>query len=277
MALTEEGTGMVMPVAPAYANGNSGFGFGGDWAWILLLLVLFGGNWGNGFGGGYGMDGLYPWMNNSQNINGGFRDQMLNSSISGLQNSVTSGFGDVQNALCSGFAGTTAAITGAQNAIASQMYANQLADLERSFAAQTATTQGMTALQSQFSQCCCDNRAGLESVKYAIATENCADRTAVSDALRDVLSANAASTQKILDQLCQDKIDAKNDEIAQLRSQITALNLAASQGAQTAAILANNEAQTSALERYLAPTPIPAYVVANPNCCSSFSGCGCGA
>ena len=274
MALTDESTGMVMPVAPAYASGaNNGFGFGGDWAWILLLLVLFGGGWGNGFGGGWGMDGLYPWINNSQNINGGFRDQMLNGSISGLQNSVTSGFGDIQTALCSGFAGTTAAITNAQNAIASQMYTNQLADLERSFASQTATTQGLASLQSQFAQCCCDNRAGLESIKYALATEGCADRNAVATALRDVLEANNASTQKILDTLCQDKIDAKNDEIAQLRSQITALNLAASQGAQTAAILANNEAQTSALERYLAPTPIPAYVVANPNCCSSFGSC----
>ena len=271
MALTDESSGMVMPVSPMYGNGGSGFGFGGDWAWILLLLVLFGGRWGNGFGGGYGdggMNGLYPWMNNAQNISDGFRDQMLG---------VTTGFGNVQTALCSGFAGTTAAITGAQNAIASQMYANQLADLERSFASQTAVTQGLTSLQSQFAQCCCDNRAGLESVKYALATEGCADRNAISTALRDVLEANNASTQKILDTLCQDKIDAKNDEIAQLRSQITALNLAASQGAQTAAILANNEAQTNALERYLAPTPIPAYVVANPNCCQPNYGCGCGA
>lgn len=281
MALTDESSGgMVMPVSPMYGNGN-GTGFGGDWAWILLLLVLFGGRWGNGFGGGFGgggMNDLYPWMNNSQNINDGFRDQMLNSSIAGIQNSITSGFGDVQTALCSGFAGTTAAITGAQNSIATQMYANQLADLERSFAAQTATTQGLTALQSQFAQCCCDNRAGLESVKYSIATEACADRNAIATALRDVLEANNTSTQKILDTMCQDKIDAKNERIADLERQLTLANLAASQGAQTAAILANNEAQTTALERYLAPTPVPAYIVSNPNCCQpNYGGCGCGA
>ena len=268
MALTDENAGMVMPVSPMYGGGNSGFGFGGDWAWILLLLVLFGGRWGNGFGGnGNGVDGLYPWMNNSQNISDGFRDQMLNT---------TTGFGNVQTALCSGFAGTTAAITGAQNALASQLYSNQLADLERSFASQTAVTQGLTALQSQFAQCCCDNRAGLEGVKYAIATEACADRNAISTALRDVLEANNASTQRILDTMCQDKIDAKNERIADLERQLTMASLAASQNAQTATILASNEAQTTALERYLAPTPVPAYVVANPNCCQSF-GCGCGA
>lgn len=283
MALTDESSGsMVMPVSPMYGNGGNGTGFGGDWAWILLLLVLFGGGrWGNSFGGGFGgggMSDLYPWMNNSQNINDGFRDQMLNSTITGIQNSVTSGFGDIQTALCSGFAGTTAAITGAQNSIATQMYANQLADLERSFAAQTATTQGLTALQSQFAQCCCDNRAGIEGLKYSIATEACADRNAISNALRDVLEANNASTQKILDTMCQDKIDAKNERIADLERQLTMASLAASQGAQTAAILANNEAQTTALERYLAPTPVPAYIVSNPNCCQpSYGGCGCGA
>ena len=216
---------MQMPVMPAYGTGGqNGFGFGGDWAWILLLLVLFGNNgWGNGNGGG--MNGLYPWMNNSQNINDGFRDQMMNSQLSSLQN-------------------------------------------------QLATS-------------CCDNRLGIANLAADIAREACANRAAVSEGIRDLMAGNAANTnaiigtvnggiQAIKDQLCQDKIDAKNDEIAQLRAQITALNLAASQNAQTAAILANNEAQTVALERYLAPTPVPAYVVQNPNCCNQNFGCGCG-
>ena len=230
----EDSTNMYMPVAPAYGAGNqNGFGFGGDWAWILLLLVLFGNNgWGGGFGGG--MDGLYPWMNNSQNINGGFRDQMLNSQLTSI--------------------------------------------LENQSAAQLA-------MQSQFANCCCENRLGIANLGADIAREACADRAAVSDGIRDILAANAANTNAILsavnggiqavkDQLCADKIDQKNDEIAQLRAQITALNLAASQGAQTAAIIANNEAQTAALERYLAPNPIPAYVVANPSCCNQNTGCG---
>ena len=53
-------------------------------------------------------------------------------------------------------------------------------------------------------------------------------------------------------------------------------NLAASQTAQTARLLADNTAQTVALEQYLNPTPVPAYMVANPNCCQQNYGCGCG-
>jgi len=268
MALEDTNTSMYMPVAPAYGNGSGGFGFGGDWAWIILLLLAFGGGWGGGFGG-YGAMmgadyGLYPWLNNSQNINGGFRDQMLNTSLTGIQNSVTSGFGDVQNSLCAGFAGVNATVNGAQNAIAQQLYTNQISDLERSFAAQTASTAGMTALQTQLAQCCCDNRAATNDVKYTLATEACATR-----------ATSTANTQAILDKLCQLEIDGKNDTIAQLRSQVNELSRQASQNAQTAAILANNDAQTAALEQYLAPVPRPAYVVQNPNCCNYNYGCGC--
>ena len=124
--------------------------------------------------------------------------------------------------------------------------------------------------------CCCENRLGLANLGADIAREACADRAAVSDALRDVIAANTASTQRILDQMCSDKIDAKNEKIADLERQLTMANLAASQTAQTAKILANNEAQTTALEQYLAPVPRPAYVVQNPNCCAQNFGCGCG-
>ena len=239
----EDSTNMYMPVAPAYGAGmgQNGFGLGGDWAWILLLLVLFGNNGWGGFGAG--MDGLYPWMNNSQNINGGFRDQMMNTQLTSI--------------------------------------------LENQNAAQLAALQQSSAMQAQFANCCCENRLGIANLGADIAREACADRAAVSDGIRDILAASAANTnallgavnggiQAIKDQLCADKLDAKNDEIAQLRAQINALNLAASQGAQTAAIIANNEAQTAALERYLAPNPIPAYVVANPACCGQNTGCSCG-
>ena len=98
----------------------------------------------------------------------------------------------------------------------------------------------------------------------------------VSDGIRDLLVANNANTQRILDQMCQDKIDAKNEKIAELQNQLTLANLAASQNAQTAQILADNQNQTQALEQYLNPAPIPAYVVQNPNCCQQTCGCGCG-
>ena len=156
MALTDEnGGGMVMPVTPMNNGNGFGDGFGGSGWWLILLFVILGG-WGNGFGGGFGGGfdgGLYPWINNSQNINNGFRDQMLATQINGIQNGITSGFGDVQTALCGGFAGVNASINGAQNAISAQMYGNEIANLERSFAAQTANTQGMNALQAQMAQC----------------------------------------------------------------------------------------------------------------------------
>ena len=115
MALTDENgnsNGFVMPVSPLGGYGNQGGGFfGNDFAWIILLLLIGGGGWGmggfgmggmmwpmmmGGIGGGLGIDYLYPWLNNSQHISDGFRDQNLQTSINGLQNSVTSGFGDVQ-------------------------------------------------------------------------------------------------------------------------------------------------------------------------------------
>lgn len=276
MALTDEN--MVMPVAPM----NNGFGgLGNDWSsWIILFLIfgMFGG-WGNGFGGGFGGGfdgGLYPWMNNSNQINGGFRDQMLSSQLNGIQNGLTSGFGDVQTALCGGFAGVNAAIVGAQNGITSQMYANQLADLERSFAAQTASTQGMNALQAQLAQCCCDNRLASAQTQALVQSENCADRAALSDGLRDVLTATQAQTQAILDKMCQDKIDEKNDIISQLRSELMFARGQASQDVQTAAIQAGQRSLANEVEQYVLPTPRPAYIVSNPNCCQTY-GCGCGA
>lgn len=266
MALTDEnGTGMVMPVAPMSGNtGNGGFGFGDNGWWIILLFILLGG-WGNGFGNGFGGNNdLYPWMNNSNQMANGFRDQMLNTSVNGIQQSITSGFGDINTALCGGFAGVNASINGAQNALAQQMYTNQIADLERSFAAQTANTAGMTALQSQLASCCCENRASVADLKYTVATEACADRAAIASALRDVIDATQNQTQTILDKMCQQEIDNLKAANLALQNQVNMQNLAASQAAQTAALVADNTAQTQYIVNRVAPYPIPAYTVANP-------------
>lgn len=163
MALTDEsGTSTTMLVQPSnfgggYSNGFGDFGNGGAF-WILLLFILLGnGAWGNGFGGGFGGTDFYPWMNQSNQINGGFRDQMLNSQITGIQSAITSGFGDVQTALCGGFAGVNAGIANgfAQAEIANN--ASQMANMNQTF-----------ALQSALQNCCCENRAGLADVKYTV-------------------------------------------------------------------------------------------------------------
>lgn len=160
-----------------------------------------------------------------------------------------------------------------------QMLCNGFANAETSATTrQMATQQQMFDLSQQFANCCCENRLGLANLGADIAREACADRAAVNEGVRDILVNQNNNTQRILDQMCADKIDAKNEKIADLERQLTMANLAASQGEQTARILADNAAQTMALEQYLNPTPIPAYQVANPNCCYNAcnQGCGCG-
>lgn len=286
MALTDDN--MVMPVTPAYGN-NGGFGgFGGDGWWILLLFILLGnGAWGmGGFGGGFD-GGLYPWMNQSNQINGGFRDQMLSTQLNGIQNSVTGGFGDVQTALCGGFAGVNASINGAQNAISQQMYTNQIADLERSFAAQTAQTAGMTALQAQLAQCCCDNRAATADLKYTVATENCADRAASYQNTRDIIDAQTRGTQAILDKLCALELDGVKGQLAQaqrenvgLQNQLNIATMQASQAAQTAVFQQGLNDEVDALYNRLKNCPVGTTPVYGNQpiftCGGNNAGCGCG-
>ena len=153
---------------------------------------------------------------------------------------------------------------------------NQADITQSGFQNQALQTQ-LSALQSTMNQCCCDNRLATAQLSAVVQSENCADRAAVSDGIRDIITNQTANTQRILDQMCNDKIDAKNERIADLERQLTMANLAASQTAQTAQLLADNARQTVALEQYLNPTPIPAYMVQNPNCCQQWNGCTCGA
>jgi len=306
MALTDESSGipatmLVGPTGfggtpyPVYQNGG-GFGSNGsDGWWIILLLLALGGGWGNGFGGGFGGYGNmmlgydFPWLLNGQqginnNTNAGFRDAQLSDSITSVRDGVSAlatqlcgCCGDIQNTLCSGFAGVTASVTGAQNALAQQMYTNQIADMERSFAAQTASTQGMTTLSSQLAQCCCDNRLATANLGALVQSENCADRAALSDGIRDIITNQTANTQRILDQMCADRISQKDDTIAQLRQELMFSRGQASQDVQTAAIQAGQRALANEVEQYVLPTPRPAYIVSNPNCCyQQTCGCGCG-
>jgi len=268
---TQNGNNMVMPVAP-YGGGYGGMdGFGGgNWAWIILLLLIAGNGWGGfgGFGGmgGFAADGamLYPWMNQADITTSGFQNAATNQAIASLQNSVTSGFGDVQTALCGGFAGVNSNI------------ANGFAQAEISDnARQMANMQQMFGIQSALQNCCCENRMATADLKYTVATENCADRQALNEGVRDIIASQTAGTQRILDQLCADKIEQKNDIISQLRSELMYARGQASQDVQTAAIQAGQRALANEVEQYVLPTPRPAYIVQNPNCCYN-GGCGCG-
>jgi hypothetical protein len=202
---------------------------------------------GNGFGG-FGGDGgwwvilfLFALMGNWGNGFGGNNDVIPYLLNQQTQGEVARGF-------------DTSAISGQISGVQQSVNDLLIAGMNQNF-----------ALQSQFANCCCENRLAIANLSSDIAREACADRQTVSDGV-----------QRILDQMCQDKIDAKNERIADLERQLTMATLAASQGQQTAQILADNAAQTVALEQYLNPTPRPAYVVANPNCCQQNNGCGCG-
>lgn len=279
-----ENNGMYMPVAPAYMGGNCNGGFGnGDWGeWIILFLIfgMFGnGGWGgNGFGGG---NGLYPWLNNSNQLNDGFRDQMMNSTINSIQNDITSGFGNMQTALCSGLAGVNASINGAQNAITAQMYGNQIADLERSFAAQTANTQGLSAISSQLAQCCCDNRLATATTQNIVQNEGNATRFADANNTRDIIDSTTRSTQAILDKLCQLELDGYKRENDNLRSQLNEANRNASQTAQNALIQQGFANEVDQLYNRLSNCPVPTTPVYGRTpifTCGSngYAGCGCG-
>lgn len=267
MALTDDG-GMVLPVAPmgysgGYGGGNNGFG-GDSWAWIILLLLLAGNGWGNGFGGGVGggalaADGamLYPWMNQSQQVNDGFRDQMLNSSITGIQNAVTNGFSDVQMSLCNGFAG-----------IEQGANARQMADVQQMF-----------SLQSQLAQCCCDNRLATCQTQNIVQNEGNQTRFADANNTRDIIQSQTSSTQAILDKLCQLELDAKNDKINDLERQLTMANFNASQIAQTAEIQRGQVAEIDQMYQRLKDCPVPSMPVYGMTpiftCNGNNSGCGC--
>ena len=215
--------------------------------------------WGGG-GFGFGNNGFanaigYQNLATQNDVQRGFDQQAVMNGINSLTSSVSNGFANAEISRCNSQANILQTLNANQNSINNSM--NQI---------------GMS-LQN----CCCENRAGLADLKYTVATEACADRAAVSNALRDVIDSNNANTQAILDKMCQQEIDALKTQNANLQTQINLANLQASQAGQTSVLLQDNSAQTQALKQYLNPTPVPAYIVQNPNgCFSQPTACCCG-
>lgn len=276
MALTDEGgmgtTMLVQPTSgfpyPVYNNGMGNNGFGGDWAWIILLLLLGWGNNGNGFGGGFGGFGgndLYPWMNQAEITSDGFRDQMINNNIT----SIRDGIGNLSTQLCNCCSDVQMSLANGFAGVEMGANARQMANMQQGF-----------ALQSQLADCCCENRLGTADLKYTIAQENCADRQTVNEGVRDIIANQTAGIQRILDQMCNDKIDAKNEKIADLERQLTMANLSASQIAQTAQIQRGQVAEVDALYQRLKDCPVPTMPVYGSQpiftCPNNNTGCGCG-
>lgn len=269
---TNNGNGFAYPYPVMSGFGNSGFGgFGGDSAiWLIVLLALIWGNNGNGNGffGGNSFDNGYAWLSNGQkeimnNTNQGFDTLHLSNQIEGTRD----GIYGLSNQLCNSTSDITSAISnGFYNA---EIGANnrQMADMQQMF-----------NLSSQLANCCCENRLATANLTSTVLSENCADREALSNGIRDLITNQTANTQKILDQLCQDKIDAKNEKIVDLQREILMKDLQASQIEQTAQLRAGQVQANTDLFNLLNSCPVPTTPVYGRTpifTCPNNNGCGC--
>ena len=260
----------VYPMMGGYGNGNGGF-FGSDGIWaILLFALIFGanGNWGNGgfFGGGNNND--FAWLSNGQkdimtNTNNGFDTLHLSNQLEGNRDAING----LSNQICN----STASIN---SNVSNGFYNSEIAATNR----QIANMNQIFDLSRQFADCCCENRLGIANLNSTILSENCADRAALADGLKDVLINQTANTQRILDQLCNDKIDAKNEKIADLERQLSMKDLQASQVAQNAFIAQGFANEVDQLYNRLSNCPVPSTPVygRTPIFTCNNNGCGCG-
>lgn len=273
------------PVYPAMGGfaGNGGFGgFGSDSAiWLIVLLALIWGNGnGNGFGGfgGNSFDNGYAWLSNGQkeimnNTNNGFDTLHLSNQIEGVRDGV---YG-ISNQLCNS---TSDIVSAVNNGFASAEVSNnarQTANMQQAFNSQIATLQGFNNIGTRLDDSCCENRLGIANLNSTILSENCADREALSNGIRDIVSNQTANTQRILDQLCQDKIDEKNEKISDLQRQLSMKDLQASQTAQNALISQGFANEIDALYNRLNACPVPTTpVYGRTPIFTCNGGCGCG-
>ena len=299
MGLTDEGAGGIpatmlvgptnMPY-PVYQNGGNGNGFGQDGWWIVLLIILLaaGNGFGNNNGGGAWGNGQPIIVNdgNGGSVQRGFDQAAVMSGIAGIQNGVQGlatqlcgCCGDIQTSLCNGFAGVNATVNSGFSQAEIANNARQIANMQTAFAGQTAMAQGFNGVQSQLADCCCENRLASADLKYTIATENCADRAALSDGLRDVITNQTANTQAILDKLCALELDGYKRENDNLRSQLNMATLRESQTAQNAFIQQGLTNEVDALYDRLSNCPVPTTPVYGRTpifTCNQNNGCGCG-
>ncbi len=280
---TNNGTGFY-PYPVMYGNNGGGFGnaFGGDGAiWLIVLLALIWGNNGNGngfFGGNGGFDNGYAWLSNGQkdimnNTNNGFDTLHLSNQLEGTRDGINA----LSNQLCSCCADINSNIS---NGFYTTEVANcnrQMANMNQNFTNQLSLLNSLNDLNSRFSDCCCENRLGIANLNSTILSENCADRYALAEGVRDIITNQTSNTQRILDQLCNDKIDAKNEKISDLQREILMKDLQASQIQQTATLRLGQEAEVDALYNRLSNCPVPSVPVYGRQSiftCNN-NGCGC--
>ena len=235
----------------AVTRNNNDDGFGGNSAWWIIILFLFAFN-GRGFGGFGGGSGAAD-------------NYVLASDFATIQRQLSDGFNGIDNALDRQNAGIcdlgytqAQLINGVNMNVAQNGYESRLA------------TQN---LGSQVAQCCCDIREGISGVNYNLATQANGLSRAIENGFAqtnyNMASQNCQTLQaidkvgdRVIDYLC-------NKENQNLRDEVQALRLAASQQAQNAYLV----------DQLGTKCPIPAYLTCNPNVPLNYSvnygGCGC--
>ena len=270
---------------PVYAgNNNSGFGTDGGWLWLILILAIMNGGWGmggfGGFGGGFGGMYEFPWLLTGQqginaNTNAGFDNLQLANQLTGLNNSVQG----ISTQLCSCCADINATVNSGFANAETAANARQMANMQQAFNNQISTLQGFNGVTNQVADASAENRLGIAGLNATILSENCADRAALQEGVRDIITNATSNTQAVLDKLCQLELDGKNEKIVDLQRQLTMADLRASQTAQNAFIAQGLNNEVDALYNRLATCPINTIPVYGNQriftCPNNNYGCGC--
>ena len=265
-------TNGAYPYPVMFGNTGGGFGgFGGDSAiWLIVLLALIWGNNGNnGFGfGGNNFDNGYAWLSNGQkeimsNTNNGFDTLHLSNQLEGNRDAING----LSNQLCN----STASIN---SNISNGFYNSEIAENNR----QLSYLQSFNSLGSQLANCCCENRLGIANLNSTILAENCADRAALQEGVRDIITNATSNTQAVLDKLCQLELDNKDTKINDLQRELLMKDLQASQIQQTATLREGQAQANTDLFNLLNSCPVPSTPVFGRTpifTCNNNGGCGC--
>ena len=237
----------IADIAAVTGGGNNGYGngWGGDGWWVLIILFALFGGWGRGgaFGGngGCGCDGACATVGDIQR---GFDNQGVTNKLNGLEQGLSQlGYADLQQ------------FSNVSNGLCQLGYQTQAA---------------VNDVSRQLSECCCDTREAIQGVNYNIAQGFANQGFQLQQCCCDLKETMNNNTRAITDQLNQFRMEDKNEQIAELRSQVQALNLAQSQANQNNYLIGQ-----------LRPSPVPAYTVANPyagfgyGCCGTAQTCCC--
>lgn len=198
----------IMPVMPM---GNTDFGGGsGMWLFALILLALIGGNgfgWGNnGFANAIGYENLVT----SNEVQRGFDNQNLQAQTR-----------DILSAVNAGTAQAVAATnqTFHDNLSAMQSLYNETA---RDIASLAVGQANMLAKQNE---CCCENKMLTMETGASINAGIAQNRYESALNTASINATTTAQTQKILDALAQDKIEALQNQINALQLQNAVSNV----------------------------------------------------